>query len=63
MSYTFIGNKVSLGFSLFSVAGSVETIISKKGIKSKVDKSSFEELKPILIKVKKDKRNMFKVIY
>ena len=63
MDYTVIGDTVNLGSRLCSAAGPGEIIVSKEVIKKQEDNFSFEELKPILVKGKKDKINIFKVNY
>ena len=63
MDYTVIGDTVNLGSRLCSAAGPGEIIVSKEVIKNQQDNFSFEELKPIMVKGKKDKINIFKVNY
>ena len=63
MDYTVIGDTVNLGSRLCSAAGPGEIIVSKEVIKNQEDNFSFEELKPIMVKGKKDKINIFKVNY
>ena len=63
MDYTVIGDTVNLGSRLCSAAGPGEIIVSKEVIKNQEDNFSFKELKPILVKGKKDKINIFKVKY
>ena len=63
MDYTVIGDTVNLGSRLCSAAGPGEIIVSKEVIKNQEDNFSFKELKPILVKGKKDKINIFKVNY
>jgi adenylate cyclase len=63
MDYTVIGDTVNLGSRLCSAAGPGEIIVSKEVIKNQEDKFLFKELKPILVKGKKDKINIFKVNY
>lgn len=63
MDYTVIGDTVNLGSRLCSAAGPGEIIVSKEVIKDHEEKFKFEELKPIQVKGKKDKINIFKVIY
>ena len=63
MDYTVIGDTVNLGSRLCSAAGPGEIIVSKEVIKNQEDKFLFKELKPILVKGKKDKINIFKVKY
>ena len=63
MDYTVIGDTVNLGSRLCSAAGPGEIIVSKEVIKNQQDNFSFEELKPIRVKGKKDKINIFKVNY
>ena len=55
MDYTVIGDTVNLGSRLCSAAGPGEIIVSKEVIKNQEDKFLFKELKPILVKGKKDK--------
>ena len=63
MDYTVIGDTVNLGSRLCSAAGPGEIIVSKEVIKNQENNFSFKELKPILVKGKKDKINIFKVKY
>ena len=63
MDYTVIGDTVNLGSRLCSAAGPGEIIVSKEVIKNQEEKFLFKELKPILVKGKKDKINIFKVNY
>ena len=63
MDYTVIGDTVNLGSRLCSAAGPGEIIVSKEVIKNQEDKFLFKELKPILVKGKKDKINIYKVNY
>ena len=63
MDYTVIGDTVNLGSRLCSAAGPGEIIVSKEVTKDHEKKFKFEELKPIQVKGKKDKINIFKVIY
>ena len=63
MDYTVIGDTVNLGSRLCSAAGPGEIIVSKEVIKNQEDNFSFEELKPIMVKGKKEKINIFKVNY
>ncbi len=63
MDYTVIGDTVNLGSRLCSAAGPGEIIVSKEVIKNQEDKFLFKELKPIIVKGKKDKIGIFKVNY
>ena len=63
MDYTVIGDTVNLGSRLCSAAGPGEIIVSKEVIKNQDNNFNFEELVPINVKGKKDKINIFKVIY
>ena len=63
MDYTVVGDTVNLGSRLCSAATAGEIIVSGK-VKNSTEKLfSFKELKPILVKGKKDKIDVYQVKY
>ena len=63
MDYTVVGDTVNLGSRLCSAASSGEIIVSGMVKKSTENLFLFKELKPIRVKGKKDKINVYQVKY
>ena len=63
MDYTVVGDTVNLGARLCSAASAGEIIISGQVKDSAVNDFNFKELKPILVKGKKDKIDVYRVKY
>ena len=63
MDYTVVGDTVNLGSRLCSAASSGEIIVSGMVKKSTENLFSFKELKPIRVKGKKDKIDVYQVKY
>ena len=63
MDYTVVGDTVNLGARLCSAASAGEIIVSGQVKDSAVNDFNFKELKPILVKGKKDKIDVYRVKY
>ena len=63
MDYTVVGDTVNLGARLCSAASAGEIIVSGKVKDSAVNDFNFKVLKPILVKGKKDKIDVYRVKY
>ena len=63
MDYTVVGDTVNLGARLCSAASAGEIIVSGQVKDSAVNDFNFKELKPILVKGKKDKIDIYQVNY
>ena len=63
MDYTVVGDTVNLGSRLCSAASAGEIIVSGRVKNSTEQLFSFKELKPILVKGKKDKIDVYQVKY
>ena len=63
MDYTVVGDTVNLGARLCSAASAGEIIVSGQVKDSAVNGFNFKELKPILVKGKKDKIDVYRVKY